>query len=58
MIQNVKQIIKDDINAAVKNPVVIFVLLALVILPSLYSIINVYGCWDPYENTDKYDMMM
>ena len=58
MIQNVKQIIKDDINAAVKNPVVIFVLLALVILPSLYSIINVYGCWDPYENTDNMDFII
>ncbi|WP_304124712.1 YhgE/Pip domain-containing protein [Methanosphaera cuniculi] len=58
MIQNVKQIIKDDLNAAVKNPVVIFVLLALVILPSLYSIINVYGCWDPYENTDNMDFII
>lgn len=58
MIQNIKQIIKDDLNAAASNPVVIFVLLALVILPSLYSIINVYGCWDPYENTDNVDFII
>lgn len=57
-IRNVKHIIKDDLSATLKNPVVIIVLLALIILPSLYSVINVYGCWDPYEDTENIDFII
>ena len=53
MIKNIQKIIKDDISAALKNPVVLIVLIALIILPSLYSVINIYACWDPYEDTDN-----
>ncbi|WP_455644989.1 YhgE/Pip domain-containing protein [Methanosphaera sp.] len=58
MIENVKKIIKNDFKATIKNPIVIIVLVALLILPSLYSIINIYACWDPYEDTDNLDYII
>ena len=58
MIKNIQKIIKDDISAALKNPVVLIVLIALIILPSLYSVINIYACWDPYEDTDNINFII
>ncbi|WP_084790350.1 YhgE/Pip domain-containing protein [Methanosphaera sp. WGK6] len=58
MIENVKKIIKNDFKSTIKNPIVIIVLVALLILPSLYSIINIYACWDPYEDTDNLDYII
>lgn len=58
MIKNIQKIIKNDISATLKNPVVLIVLFALIILPSLYSVINVYACWDPYEDTDNIDYII
>lgn len=48
---NILEIIKRDIKASFKNPIVIMFIIALLILPSLYALINIYACWDPYENT-------
>lgn len=47
------EIIKNDFHSAFANPVVIIVLLGVIILPSLYGLVNIYACWDPYENTDN-----
>ena len=49
---NIREIIKNDAKSAFVNPIVIFLLIAVIILPSLYGLINIYACWDPYENTD------
>lgn len=49
---NVFEIIKTDAKAAFSNPIVILFLIAIIILPSLYGLINIYACWNPYENTD------
>ena len=38
--------------------VVLIVLIALIILPSLYSVINIYACWDPYEDTDNINFII
>lgn len=46
------EIIRKDAKSAVSNPIVILVLIAIIILPSLYGLINIYACWDPYENTN------
>lgn len=48
---NIFDIIKTDAKSTVSNPIVVLVLIAIIILPSLYGLINIYACWDPYENT-------
>ncbi|MBR6023941.1 MAG: YhgE/Pip domain-containing protein [Methanobrevibacter sp.] len=48
---NIIEIIKRDAKATLSNPIVILVLIALIILPSLYGLVNIYACWDPYKNT-------
>ena len=48
---NIFEIIKTDARATLSNPIVVIVLIALIILPSLYGLVNIYACWDPYENT-------
>ncbi|MDD6534772.1 MAG: YhgE/Pip family protein [Methanosphaera sp.] len=58
MIKNIKEIINKDLRAMFKNPVVTVVLIALIILPSLYSIVNIYSCWDPYEDTDNMEFII
>ncbi|RAP44053.1 MAG: hypothetical protein BZ135_08880 [Methanosphaera sp. rholeuAM6] len=49
---NTLEIMKNDFHSAFANPIVIIVLIALLILPSLYGLVNIYACWDPYENTN------
>ena len=48
---NILEIIRSDFKSAFTNPIVIFLLVAIIILPSLYGLVNIYACWDPYENT-------
>ena len=50
-INNIKEITKNDFKAAFSNPIVTAVLIAIIILPSLYALLNIEACWDPYENT-------
>ncbi|MCR5026252.1 MAG: YhgE/Pip domain-containing protein [Methanobrevibacter sp.] len=50
-INNIIEIMKHDFHSALLNPIVITVLIAIIILPSLYAIINIEACWDPYEKT-------
>ena len=48
---NVYEIIKKDFKSAFSNPIVTIVLIGLIILPSLYALLNIQACWDPYGNT-------
>ena len=48
----IREIIQNDAKSAFVNPIAILLLIAIIILPSLYGLINIYACWDPYENTD------
>ena len=48
-------IYKNAFKSAVSNPIVLIVILALIILPSLYALLNIDACWDPYENTGDVD---
>ncbi|AMD17150.1 ABC transporter [Methanobrevibacter sp. YE315] len=50
--ENIFEILKLDLKSTTANPIVVLVLIAIMILPSLYGLINIYACWDPYENTD------
>ena len=48
---NIVEIIKNDFKSAFSNPIVTVVLIAIIILPSLYALLNIQACWDPYGNT-------
>ena len=52
-ISNVVEIIKKDFKSAFSNPIVTIVLIGIIILPSLYALINIQACWDPYGNTGE-----
>lgn len=48
---NVLKVLKRDVLRLVRVPQAMVVVLALLILPSLYTWYNVLGFWNPYENT-------
>ena len=50
-INNIVEIVKKDFKAAFSNPIVMIVLVGIIVLPSLYALINIDACWDPYEET-------
>ncbi len=52
-IDKITELMKSDFKSAFANPIVTFLLIAIIILPSLYALINIEACWDPYENTDN-----
>lgn len=52
-IRNIVEIMKKDFKAAFSNPIVVIVLVAIIILPSLYALLNIQACWNPYENTNE-----
>ena len=49
--KNVLLVLKRDFLRILKAPASIVVVLALIVLPSLYTWFNVVGFWDPYGNT-------
>lgn len=48
---NVVRVFKRDILRLLKVPPALVVVLALLILPSVYTWYNVIGFWNPYDNT-------
>ena len=52
-IHNIVEIIKKDFKSAFSNPIVTIVLIGIIILPSLYALLNIQACWDPYGNTGE-----
>lgn len=48
---NILRVLKRDILRLLKTPPAMVVVVALLILPSVYTWYNVVGFWDPYENT-------
>ena len=52
---NVLEIMRNDFRSAHSNPIVIITLIAIIIIPSLYAVINIDACWDPYEKTGDID---
>ena len=49
--RNVFTIYKNDWIRIIKTPVAAFLIIALMILPSLYAWFNLKASWDPYSNT-------
>ena len=48
---NVLRVFARDVKRLAKAPAAWIVAIALIVLPSLYAWINVYGFWNPYDNT-------
>ncbi|MGN0144015.1 MAG: YhgE/Pip family protein [Clostridium sp.] len=49
--KNIIKIVKKDFKNIVTNWIALMVIGGLILIPSLYSLINVYASWDPYSNT-------
>ncbi len=49
--RNVFLILKRDMLRLLKAPAALIVVAALIIIPSLYTWVNVFGFWNPYDNT-------
>ena len=54
-IGKIVELMKNDFKSVFANPIVTLLIVAIIILPSLYALINVEACWDPYSNTDEVD---
>ncbi|NHM13804.1 YhgE/Pip domain-containing protein [Eggerthellaceae bacterium zg-886] len=50
---NALKVFKRDVLRLLKTPAALVVVVALVVLPSLYTWYNVVGFWDPYDNTQN-----
>ncbi|MGB9936499.1 MAG: YhgE/Pip family protein [Methanobacterium sp.] len=53
MIKGAREIFKNDIKAIVSNPAVLVVLAVIILIPSLYALLNIQATWDPYAQTDN-----
>ena len=47
----IAEIMKKNFKGAFANPIVVIVLIGVIIIPSLYALLNIQACWDPYGNT-------
>ena len=52
-IKNVFYLYKLDWKRIFSNPISAFLIIALMILPSLYAWFNIKALWDPYGNTSE-----
>ena len=48
---NVFRVLRRDVLRLLKTPPALVVIIALMVLPSVYTWYNVVGFWNPYENT-------
>ena len=51
--KTIGRILLRDLKALGHNPVALFVVLALVVLPGLYAWYCIVANWDPYSNTER-----
>jgi putative membrane protein len=56
MIKDIGKIFKNDIKTIKNNPVVMVVLLVIILLPSLYALLNIQATWDPYARTSNIEV--
>ena len=49
--KNAFRIYKSDINRIRTNWVARLMIIVIIIIPSMYSLINIKASWDPYANT-------
>ena len=56
MIKDIRDIFKTDMRTIKNNPVVMVVLLVIILLPSLYALLNIQATWDPYARTSNIEV--
>jgi putative membrane protein len=56
MIKDIRNIFRNDMKAVKNNPVVMVVLLVIILLPSLYALLNIEATWDPYARTSNLEV--
>lgn len=56
MIKGVREIFRNDLKAVKNNPVVMFVLIVIIFIPSLYALLNIQATWDPYARTSNIEV--
>ena len=56
MLKGLREIFRNDIKAVIKNPVVMFVLIVIIFIPSLYALLNIQATWDPYARTSNIEI--
>ncbi|MBE6465421.1 YhgE/Pip domain-containing protein [Denitrobacterium detoxificans] len=49
--RNILRVFGRDFMRLLKSPAALVVIVALIVLPSMYTWFNVLGFWDPYSNT-------
>ncbi len=54
-LKNILEINKNDFKSVFSNPIVVITLIGIIVLPSLYAVLNIQACWDPYGNTGDLD---
>lgn len=52
-IKNTLKLFRLDWQRILKNPIATFLIIALMIIPSLYAWFNIKALWDPYSNTGE-----
>ncbi len=52
-IKNTGKLFILDWKRIFKNPIAIFLVIALMFIPSLYAWFNIKALWDPYANTSQ-----
>jgi putative membrane protein len=56
MIKDVREIFKNDIKTVLHSPAVMLVIFVIIIIPSLYAILNIQATWDPYSKTSNIEV--
>jgi putative membrane protein len=56
MIKDIGRIFKKDMKTVKNNPAVMVVLLVIILLPSLYALLNIEATWDPYARTSNIEV--
>ncbi len=56
MIKDIRDIFKTDMKTVKNNPVVMVVILVIILLPSLYALLNIQATWDPYARTSNIEI--
>jgi putative membrane protein len=56
MIKGIREIFRNDVKAIIKDPVVMFVLIVIIFIPSLYALLNIQATWDPYALTSNIEI--